>query len=147
MAGTDLKTTTTGADVAAFLDAVPDPRRRDEGYEIEALHRRVTGLAPRMWGPSIVGYGSYDYTYESGQSGTWCRGGFSPRKAALTVYLMGSFDDIDAGAKADALFDRLGPHSTGKSCLYIKRLEKVDAGVLEELVTLSWQAMNARWPA
>lgn len=147
MAKAELKTTANDADVAAFIEAVPDGRRRAEARTLDALHRSVTGCLPRMWGPSIVGYGSYDYTYDSGHSGTWCRAGFSPRKAALTVYLMGSYADVDAGAAAEALFARLGPHSTGRSCLYIKRLEKVDADVLEELVALSWQAMNARWPA
>lgn len=141
-----LKTTANDADVAAFLEAVPDARRRADGRALDALHRSVTGCLPRMWGQSIVGYGSYDYTYASGRSGTWCRAGFSPRKAALTVYLMGSYADADAGAEAEALFARLGPHSTGRSCLYIKRLDAIDLGVLEALVALSWKAMNARWP-
>lgn len=141
MADAKLKTTATGADVAAFLDAVPDPRRRTEGHALDALHRKVTGCEPRMWGPSIVGYGRYTYTYDSGRSGTMARAGFSPRKAAAVVYL-----NSDMGEEADALFARLGPHSFGKSCLYLKHLDKIDMDALEGLIRLSWEANNERWP-
>lgn len=144
MAKAELKTTATPASVADFLAAVPDARRREEAMAVDALHRRVTGHEPKMWGPSIVGYGSYDYRYDSGREGTMCRAGFSPRKAALTVYLMGTY--CDRQAEADDLFARLGKHSTGKSCLYIKKLADVDLDVLERLVLLSWQSMNAKYP-
>lgn len=143
MAKAGLKTSATGASVTDFIAALPDPRRREEAAAIDAIHRRVTGLEPRMWGPSIIGYGSYDYRYESGREGTMCRAGFSPRKAALTIYLMGTYCDGDA---SDALFARLGKHSRGKACLYINRLAEVDAEALEGLVRLSWDYMNARWP-
>lgn len=139
-----LKTTPTDLSVAAFLAAVPDPRRREEAATIDALHRRVTGCEPRMWGPSIVGYGSYHYKYDSGREGTWMRAGFSPRKAAITLYLMGNY--CNRQAEADALFARLGKHSTGKSCLYIKKLADVELAVLENLVALSWDAMNDTYP-
>ena len=141
----ELKTKATEVDVAAFLDAVPDPGRRAEGRMLDALHRKVTGLEPRMWGPSIVGYGQYHYRYDSGRSGTMARAGFSPRKAAAVVYLTSDF--ADRQAKADKLFSRLGPHSFGKSCLYLKRLDKIDLDALEGLVRLSWEANNERWPA
>jgi len=108
------------------------------------MHRRVTGLEPRMWGPSIIGYGSYDYVYDSGRSGTMCRAGFSPRKAAMTLYLIGHYGDRQA--EADALLANLGKHKTGKSCLYINKLADVDLSVLERLVALSWDVMNARYP-
>jgi len=144
MAKAELKTKATEISVADFIAAVPDERRRDEAAVIDALHRRVTGLEPTMWGPSIIGYGSYSYKYDSGREGTMCRGGFSPRKAALTVYLMGNYCNYQA--KAEDLFARLGKHKTGKSCLYINKLADVDLAMLEELVALSWQAMNEAYP-
>lgn len=112
---------------------------------IDAIHRRVTGLEPKMWGPSIIGYGSYDYKYESGREGTMCRAGFSPRKAAMTLYLMGSY--CNRQHEADALFAKLGRYKTGKACLYINKLADVDLAVLEQLIALSWASMNARYPA
>ena len=144
MAKAELKTKATEVSPADFIAAVPDARRREEAAVIDAIHRRVTGLEPAMWGPSIIGYGSYNYKYDSGREGTMCRGGFSPRKAALTVYLMGNY--CNHQAKADDLFARLGKHKTGKSCLYINKLADVDLAVLEELVVLSWQAMNEAYP-
>lgn len=144
MAKAELKTKPTQQSVADFIAAVPDARRRDEAAVIDALHRRVTGLEPQLWGPSIIGYGSYTYRHDSGREGTMCRAGFSPRKAAMTVYLMGNY--CNRQAEADALFARLGKHKTGKSCLYITRLADVDLAVLEDLVALSWQAMNEAWP-
>ena len=144
MAKAELKTQVTDADVAAFIAAVPDARRREEAGVLDALHRRVTGCLPRMWGPSIIGYGSYRYRYDSGREGVMCRAGFSPRKPASTIYLMGNY--CDRQAEADALFARLGRHSTGKSCLYVKRLDQVDLAVLEELVAISWAIMNDIYP-
>lgn len=145
MAKAELKTKPTGLSVAEFLAAVPDAGRRAEAAEIDALHRRVIGCEPKLWGPSIVGYGSYRYKYDSGREGTWMRAGFSPRKAALTIYLMGNY--VNRQAEADALFARLGKHTTGKSCLYIKKLADVDMAVLEQLVRLSWDVMNESYPA
>lgn len=144
MAKAELKTKPTEVSVAEFLAAVPDERRRAEAAEIDALHRRVTGCEPKLWGPTIVGYGSYDYKYDSGREGTMCRGGFSPRKAAMTIYLMGNY--VNRQAEADDLFARLGKHTTGKSCLYIKKLADVDLTVLERLVQLSWDVMNEKYP-
>jgi hypothetical protein len=97
-----------------------------------------------MWGPSIVGYGSYDYRYDSGRSGTICKAGFSPRKAALTLYLVSEYGLRQT--EADALFARLGKHSTGKACLYVKRLDQVDMAALEGLVALSWELMGEKYP-
>ena len=145
MAKADLKTKPTEVSVAEFIAAVPDARRRDEAAVIDALHRRVTGLAPKMWGPSIIGYGSYDYKYASGREGTMARAGFSPRKANLVLYLMGSY--VDRQADADALFARLGKHKTGAACLYITTLADVDLDALESLVKLSWDVMNERYPS
>jgi Domain of unknown function (DU1801) len=97
-----------------------------------------------MWGPSIIGYGSYDYKYDSGRQGTACRGGFSPRKAALTIYLMGDLSNHQP--EADGLFAKLGKHKTGKACLYINKLADTDIAVLERLVTLNWECMNQTYP-
>ena len=144
MAKAELKTKATERSVADFIAAVPDARRRDEAAVIDALHRRVTGLAPKMWGPSIIGYGSYDYKYASGREGTMARAGFSPRKSNLVLYLMGSY--VDRQAEADALFARLGKHKTGASCLYLGKLADVDLAALESLVKLSWDVMNERYP-
>ena len=144
MAKAELKTRATEASVADFIAAVPDARRREEAAAVDAIHRRITGHAPKMWGPSIIGYGSYDYKWASGAAGTMCRAGFSPRKAAMTIYLMGNY--CDRQDEADALFARLGKHRTGKSCLYINRLADVDLDVLEQLVALSWDSMNKLYP-
>ncbi|MCW1402367.1 DUF1801 domain-containing protein [Novosphingobium sp. MW5] len=144
MAKAELKTKATEVSPADFIAAVPDARRREEAAVIDAIHRRVTGLEPKMWGPSIIGYGSYNYKYDSGREGTMCRAGFSPRKAAMTVYLMGTY--VTCKAESDALFARLGKYKTGKSCLYINKLADIDLAVLEELVALSWQCMNAKYP-
>ncbi|WP_194955638.1 DUF1801 domain-containing protein [Sphingopyxis solisilvae] len=144
MTKSEVKTKATEVSVADFIAAVPDARRRKEAAVIDAMHRRVTGLAPKMWGPSIIGYGSYDYVYDSGRSGTMCRAGFSPRKAATTLYLMGNY--CNRQDEADALFARLGKYKAGTSCLYVNKLADVDLEVLERLVALSWDVMNERYP-
>ena len=144
MGKAEIKTKSTEVSVADFIAAVPEARRREEATVIDAMHRRVTGLDPKMWGPSIIGYGSYDYVYDSGHSGTMCRAGFSPRKAAMTLYLMGHY--LDRQPEADALLAKLGRYKTGKSCLYVNKLADVDLDVLERLVALSWDVMNARYP-
>ena len=124
------KTQRTTASVAAFLAAIDDPQRQKDARALAALIRKATGETPAMWGSSIVGYGQT--TYE-GRSGTvdWFPVGFSPRKAALTVYLMG-------GLKANAgLLPELGPHKVGSGCLYLQRLEEIDTKVLARLIRLS----------
>lgn len=122
----------TSADVDAFIDAVPDEHRRSDARELCELMRSVTAAEPVMWGPSIVGFGSYHYRYESGRTGDAPLAGFSPRKANLVVYLVGGFED-----RYPKLLDRLGPHRTGKACLYLKRLGDVDLDVLRQLVERS----------
>jgi hypothetical protein len=144
MAKVELKTKPTELAVAEFIAALPDQRRREEAALIDALHRRVTGHEPKLWGPSIIGYGSYIYKYDSGREGVWARAGFSPRKAAMTVYLMGNYHDRQV--EVDDLFARLGKHKTGKSCLYINKLADVDLAVLERLVAISWAVMGERYP-
>lgn len=134
------KTAPTAASVGAFLDAVPDPRRRAEGHALRAMFERVAGWPATMWGPSIVGFGRYRYRYDSGREGEMFRTGFSPRKSALVVYLLDGFP------RQAELLARLGPHTTGKSCLYLKRLDRVDMEVLEEMVRASIAWMAQRWP-
>ena len=127
----ELKTRPTDADVGAFLDSVADERRRADAKVVCRLLQEVSGQEPVLWGTSIVGFGSVRLRYASGRELDWPVIGFSPRKAATTVYLMEGFEE-----RAD-LLARLGPHSTGKSCLYLKRLSDVDLDVLRELVAES----------
>jgi len=127
MAG-EQKTLPTGASVEAFLSAVEPPRRRDDAYRLAEIMKRVTGLDPVMWGPSLIGYGQYEYTYDSGHSGTFFRTGFSPRKQRLSIYIM---PDLRGH---DALLAQLGKHKTGAGCLYINKLADVDLDVLEALI-------------
>jgi hypothetical protein len=134
----ELKTQRTDASVAEFLAGVADPRRRAEAEAVCALMTEETGVEPAMWGTSIVGFGSYDYRYGSGRTGTWPAVGLSPRKANLTVYLSAGFDEY-----AD-LLARLGRHSTGKSCLYLTKLSDVDLDALRELVRRGFTHLNGR---
>ena len=127
----DPKTRPTDADVDAFLEAVPDERRREEARAVCRLMQQVTGDQPVLWGTSIVGFGRVLLRYASGRELEWPATGFSPRKAALTVYLMDGFEEHTE------LLARLGPHSVGRSCLYLKRLRDVDLDVLAALVTES----------
>ena len=146
MAKADMKTQATSADVDAFVAAAEPERRQDEARQLIALFRKVTGEEPAMWGPSIIGFGSYNYKYDSGREGTMCRTGFSPRKAKLTLYLMGAYCTPEAEAEQQRLLGQLGKHSVGKSCLYINRLEQVDLEVLEQLIRNNWLLMNERYP-
>jgi len=122
----------TSVDVDAFLDAVPNETRRADARVLVDLLGSVTGEPPVMWGPSIVGFGSYHYRYDSGRTGDAPVAGFSPRKANLVVYLVGGYED-----RYTKLLKRLGPHTTGKACLYLKRLDDVDLDVLRQLVERS----------
>lgn len=134
------KTRPTEADVTEFLNCVEPPRRRHDAQDLDALFREVTGWEPRIWGDSMVGYGRYDYTYASGRSGSMFATGFRPGKANLSIYIMpgyGDFSDILA---------RLGPHRTGKACLYITRLDRVDRDVLGELIRAGLDRLAATWP-
>lgn len=133
-----LKTRATAGSVDGFLDAIPDPRRRDEARAVRAMMERVTGEPAVMWGASVVGFGRTHLRYASGRELDWFLVGFSPRKQALVLYVMPGF------AEYGALCARLGEFTTGKSCLYVKRLEEVDAAVLEELVARSVADMRAR---
>ena len=122
----------TDADVASFLDSVNNEERRADAHALVELMTEVTGEPPVLWGPSIVGFGSYHYRYASGREGDAPLAGFSPRKQQLVVYLVGGFEDRYARLLAE-----LGPHKTGKACLYLKRLSDVDLDVLRTLVERS----------
>lgn len=125
------KTQPTGSKVEDFLNTVTDEKRRKDGFVILELLRNITGEEPVMWGTSIIGFGTYHYKYKSGREGDWMAVGFSPRKQALTLYIMTGF------RKVDAIMEKLGTYKTGKSCLYVKKLEDIDLSVLAELVRQS----------
>lgn len=139
MAKTENKTKPTKVSPRDFIDGIDHPRRREDGLALLALFDRVTGLAPQMWGASIVGYGRYAYKYESGREGEFMMTGFSPRKSALTVYIMPGYRDM-----LDKLA-RLGKHKTGKSCLYINKLADIDVAVLEEIILDGLAYMRANY--
>lgn len=126
-----LKTQKNDASVEAFLNGVSEEKKREDSFAILELMRDVTGEEPTMWGTSIVGFGGYHYKYASGREGEWFLAGFSPRKKNLTLYIMSGFDDYDS------LLADLGKYKTGKSCLYINKLEDVDLPTLRELVRQS----------
>ena len=127
----ELKTKKNRASVAAFLNAIEPAERRKDCKAIARMMKEATGARPAMWGESIVGYGSYHYQYASGREGDWFLTGFAPRKQALTLYIMAGFDQYDN------LLEKLGKFKTGKSCLYIKKIEDIDLPALRDLVAQS----------
>jgi hypothetical protein len=133
------KTKPTKLSVAAFIDALTDQTRRTDAKALVKLMQSAAGEKPKMWGPSIIGFGSYHYRYESGREGDMPLIAFSPRKAATVLYNLTGFDE------AQALLAKLGKHTTGKGCLYIKRLADVDEKALESLVVQALVAMRARY--
>jgi Domain of unknown function (DU1801) len=140
MAKSAKKTNVTPADPGAFIDSVSDQAQRDDARSIDAIMARLSGESATMWGPSIIGYGSYHYRYDSGREGDMCRIGFSPRKGQTVIYL------VDGYAGKEAQLARLGKHKLGKSCLYIKRLSEVDEAVLEEMIVDSLAYMAEKYP-
>ncbi len=140
------KTKPTEVSVQAFIEGVDHAGKRADAKVLDALFHKVTGEEPRMWGPSIIGYGQYHYKYDSGHEGDMCRTGFSPRKAKHSIYLMGGYCDEVTAAKNEELLARLGKYSRGKSCLYINKLADVDLQVLEELLRVNWETMNRIYP-
>lgn len=134
------KTKPTAVSVESFVDAIEPGRRRDDALKLIAIMERVTGHPATMWGPSIIGFGRYAYTYDSGHSGEAPRIGFSPRKAAITFYLTSGYP-----MRKDLLAD-LGKHKTGKGCLYVNKLADVDVDVLERMIAASWDERLERYP-
>ena len=134
------KTKPTKLSVAAFIDTITDPARREDAKALVKLMQSASGEKPKMWGPSIIGFGSYHYKYESGREGDMPLIGFSPRKVANVLYGMSGSND------SKALLAKLGKHSTGKGCLYIKKLADVDQNVLQAMASKAVAALRARSP-
>ena len=135
-----MKTQPTPASVNAFLDTLDDDAKREDSKTVAALMADITGAPAVMWGTSIVGFGQYHYRYASGREGDFFETGFAPRKRALTLYVMDGFSEYDA------LLSKLGKFTTGKSCLYVKRLADVDQAVLRKLVERSVAAIRKKYP-
>lgn len=136
---TALKTQENDGNVKAFLNEVEDEQKRKDCFVLLELIQNITGEQPKMWGPSIVGFGSYHYKYESGREGNWFLTGFSPRKQNITVYIMPGFE------RYKSLTEKLGKFTTGKSCLYFKKLEHIDQDVLAEMISESVAQMKKEY--
>jgi hypothetical protein len=132
----ELKTRQNDRSVTEFLNGIADKKKREDCLTILKLLKQATRAEPRMWGSSIVGFGSYHYKYESGREGDWFVTGFSPRKQNLTLYIMSGFDHYPE------LMKKLGKYKTGKSCLYINRIEEIDLSVLKELIERSVERLG-----
>ena len=131
MAKYKAKTTEAAGSVSEFIDAVPDEQRKKDALAIIKIMKEQSGFEPKMWGPSIIGFGSYHYKYESGHEGDAPLVGFSPRKSEFALYLASNFD-----GKGD-LLKQFGKHRTGKACIYIKKLEDINIEILKKMVTNS----------
>jgi len=134
------KTVPTGSDVKAFLNGIENDARREDAFSVLALMKKITHEKARMWGPGIVGFGSYHYKYDSGREGDFLKTGFSPRKTALTIYIISGFK------YAGSVMNRLGKYKTGKSCLYVKKLDDIDLPALEELIRSSVAYIDRKYP-
>jgi hypothetical protein len=137
----ELKTKPSKASVTAFINGISDPVKRSDVKKISSMMRKATGNRAKMWGTQIVGFGSYRYTNTAGKDFEWMLTGFSPRKQALSVYIMTGFP------RFDALMKKLGKYETGKSCLYIKRLDDVDEHILQKLIDESVKRMRKVYEA
>ena len=135
----ELKTKVNDESVEKFLNNVSDNRKRNDSFTVLELMKKITKSEPKMWGSSIVGFGSYHYKYESGREGDFFLTGFSPRKQNLTIYIMAGFK------RFGELMKKLGKYKTGKSCLYIKTLEDIDIKVLKELIADSVKYMKEKY--
>jgi hypothetical protein len=140
MAKYELKTKKTPVSVNDFIEAVADESQRADAHQITAMMERLSGHPPKMWGPSIIGFGQYHYKYDSGHEGDMARIGFSPRKGQTVLYVTDGYD------KYAELMAKLGKHKTGRSCLYVKRLSDIDEAVLEQLCLESLKWMAAKYP-
>ncbi|MEC7756101.1 MULTISPECIES: DUF1801 domain-containing protein [unclassified Roseivirga] len=133
------KTTENNASVDAFLNSVKDEKKRADSFAIKNMMERITGKPAKMWGTAIVGFDVYHYKYDSGREGDFMKVGFSPRAQNLTLYIMPGFE------RYDSLMKKLGKYKTGKSCLYVKRLEDIDLEVLEQLIQESYDYMTKKY--
>ncbi len=139
MSRSENKTQPTEQAVDGFLSSVLPPRKGDEARVLDALFREATGFEPVMWGPSIIGYGRYHYRYKSGREGDFLATGFSPRKAAHSIYIMPGYADFGD------ILSRLGKHKLGKSCLYVNKLADIDTAVLSELIVAGLEDLGRHW--
>ena len=130
------KTKKTGERVEAFIDAVPDAQKREDSYTLLKMMQEITGEGPHMWGPSLIGFGDYHYKYESGCKGDWFVVGFSPRKAAISIYLTCGLHE-----QFSSHLQRLGKIKTGVGCLYVKKLADIDQAVLREMIQISVKSL------
>jgi hypothetical protein len=135
----EARTTSAPLDREAFLSGVEGPERRAEAERLLAIFGDVTGFLPRMWGASMVGFGRYQYRYDSGHSGESLATGFAPRKAELSIYILPGYADYGD------ILARLGPHRLGKACLYLKRLDRVDEAALRALIRAGLEDLGRRW--
>ena len=140
MSKAENKTKPTEIAVQDYIEHIDPERRHRDGLELLRLFGEVTGLQPRLWGASLIGYGSYHYKYESGREGDFFMTGFSPRKTSLVIYVMPGYGDYDA------LLSKLGKHKLGKSCLYINKLDDIDLSVLRQVILSGFEAMKAKYP-
>ena len=134
----DIQTKKNDASAVDFLNAVENEKRKEDSFAVLELMKKITNAEPNMWGPSIIGLGHYHYKYASGRENDWFLTGLSPRKQSLTLYIMNGF------TRYDEILSRLGKYKTGKSCLYINKLEDIDMKVLEELITASVHFLKSR---
>lgn len=136
----ELKTQPTDKKVEDFLNTIEEEQKRKDAFALLEFFKEITGEQPVMWGPSIIGFGSYHYKYASGREADWMLTGFSPRKNNITLYIMQGFDNYEHH------LSQLGKHKTGKSCLYVKKLEDLDLDVLRKLISESVEYMrNKKW--
>lgn len=135
------KTQENDGDINAFLDSIENPQRREDTKIVCEMMARLSGAPAKMWGNAIIGFGNYHYKYESGREGDFMRVGVAPRKAATTLYILPGYTDFGH------ILSRLGKHTKGKSCLYIKKLGDIELDVLEELITAGLADMEARYPS
>ncbi|KAA3614850.1 MAG: DUF1801 domain-containing protein [Calditrichaeota bacterium] len=137
----EVKTVQNNNSVNDFLNQVENPVKREDCYALMKIMKTITGEEAKMWGPSIVGFGSYHFKYASGREGDFMLAGFSPRKQNITLYIMAGFDNYEN------LMNKLGKYTTGKSCLYIKKLADIDLDILKKLITESVEYIkNKAWP-
>lgn len=134
------KTSETSESVMGFIKKVPDLQKQKDSWVLIDLMKKISGHSPKMWGPSIIGFGKYHYVYESGHEGDAPLLGFSPRKAAIVVYIESEFD------KRDELLQKIGKHTVSKVCVYIKRLSDIDIKILEKLLVKSLQLTKSKYP-
>lgn len=134
----ELKTKKTNLSVDKFIESISDFDTRNDCWTLLNMMKQITKAEPQMWGESIIGFGNYHYKYESGREGDWFITGFSPRKQNLTLYMMTGFNEYETMLK------KLGKHKTGKSCLYIHKLDDVDINVLKELISKSYKTFSTK---